>query len=538
MSAKIENYLGVCEEFGPTVALINPGDAPPGILFSQSRPTFPVLGLLKLGSALRKVLSPSIKVRYIDAAVIPNGNMIVQSYLSSNAHQLVVVGVSLLTSNYPTALKFLHTVKTMNRKVVTIVGNDHFSVFFDIIMQRQKHLIDYGFWGNDVVEGFAMLVADIIASRPLSMEKYPGLVYRNRYGRTIKNAEDPSEYSRLPAIDYSLVTAFDPFQELNYCLAQQRAFGGTFGKELRGMTIDLARGCPKFRSSGASNRDRRCSFCTIVPGTAPVVAMPTDRAWETIRVAVEEGFNFLFITADDLLFGFSSFVRSLAKSKPDWFSIMERNETSPKFLAYSRADAFVRCGAKTIEAACSRGLKQFFVGFDYFDPLSLEISRKPLRSFNGAGQLISEHYIKACQIIAANGIKVIAGVVINHLGTTRTLLDSNLSILKAILHSNREIFVAIEFGPLCPLPGSLDYEYLTCPNFAESTAEIFGLRVDKTKLQTFAEKYRNLDSPLVGDLTEDYIAGCCPDITLDDIEDFKHKLKEECSILGIPCGGP
>ena len=537
-SAKVGSSIGMRKELGPTVVLINPGDAPPGQLFSQSRPTFPVLGLLQLCSALSQALSPKITVRYIDAAVIPEGNMFVRSYLAENAQQLVVVGVSLLTSNYPPALDLLRTVKAMNPQVVTIVGNDHFSVFFECIMRRQKHLIDYGLWGNDVVEGFTQLVVDITESRSLSLEKYPGLIFRDRHDRTVRNAEDPSEYARLPTVDYSLLTSFDPFQALNYYLAQQRAFSGAFGRGLRGMTVELARGCQKFRSSDSSRRDRRCSFCAIVPGAAPVVAKPLDRAWETIRAAIDAGFNFLFVTADDLLFAFSSFVRSLAQSKPNWFLCLEKDGASPKFFAYSRADAFVRCGAKTIDAACSLGLKQFFVGFDYFDPLSLELSRKPLGSFSGAGQLIYRNYIEACEIIGANGIKVIGGVVINHLGMSRSLLDRNLSMLTAILRSNTEIFVAIEFGPLCPLPGSFDYEYLTHPNLAESTAAKFGLRVDKAKLETLAEKYRDDDAPLVGALTEDYVAGCCPDISLDDIEEFKRRLKEECGELGIPCGGP
>ena len=49
--------------------------------------------------------------------------------------------------------------KQCSPAIVNIIGNDHFSALYQEIMTRQQGVFDYGFCGNDVVEGFAKTFA-------------------------------------------------------------------------------------------------------------------------------------------------------------------------------------------------------------------------------------------------------------------------------------------------------------------------------------------------------------------------------------------
>src|SRR3989344_243919 len=100
--------------------------------------------------------------------------------------------------------------QALNPKIITIFGNDHFSALSNRIMEQQS-LVDYGFYGNDVVEGFTAFLVDLLAGQLKLLDKYSGLVYREKdkvkhntnalqlYNednkvRIIRNLETPEEY--------------------------------------------------------------------------------------------------------------------------------------------------------------------------------------------------------------------------------------------------------------------------------------------------------------------------------------------------------
>jgi hypothetical protein len=85
-------------------------------------------------------------------------------------------------------------VKRLNPNALVILGNDHFSALYERIMQRQGD-VDFGFYGNDVVTGFADFVADSLRGRVKSPDAYPGLVYRAADGTAAKVPEDAGEYT-------------------------------------------------------------------------------------------------------------------------------------------------------------------------------------------------------------------------------------------------------------------------------------------------------------------------------------------------------
>src|SRR5690606_39197634 len=108
------------------------------------------------------------------------------------------------------------------------------------------------------------------------------------------------EYSNLPLVDYKLVDSLLPHQE-KYFKGQNETYAFMRNRNLKSQVIDIGRGCVKF--SGKRMNDiplNACDFCGIIPG-AKSVSMPNyKRAWEVIKNAYDQGFNYLYITADEL----------------------------------------------------------------------------------------------------------------------------------------------------------------------------------------------------------------------------------------------
>jgi hypothetical protein len=100
-------------------------------------------------------------------------------------------------------------------------------------------------------------------------------------------------------------------------------------------------GCLKFK--GRRNESgiplNACDFCAIIPGGAALAAQSAQRAWATIRNAFEHGYNYLFVTADELPSTFWPLVRSMVAEMPEWYRQLDPAER-PRMMCYARADAF------------------------------------------------------------------------------------------------------------------------------------------------------------------------------------------------------
>ena len=167
---------------------------------SANTAIYPNLGLLTLMSALaQRILTHELG--YLDGTVYGNGT--IREFITENASSLKALCFSVLTANYGASIELARVAKTQNPNIITIFGNDHFSALAERIMRYQP-LVDFGFYGNDVVEGFTAFIVDFLAGQELSLETYPGLVYRTP-GTIHRNTERPDEYSRLPLVDYSLM---------------------------------------------------------------------------------------------------------------------------------------------------------------------------------------------------------------------------------------------------------------------------------------------------------------------------------------------
>ncbi len=196
----------------PQILLLNPATtAAPHKTFEPN--IYPNLGLLTLATSLQLTLRRNFvtaEVLYYDGALL--GDAFIYRYIAENAGRLAVIGYSAYTLNYRACLNLARHAKDCDGAIVNIIGNDHFSALYQEIMTRQSVVFDYGFYGNDVVEGFTNLVLDILTENIADLNSYPGLVFRDprSAGGVTRCPEDPVEFARLPLPDSPLLCGAQP----------------------------------------------------------------------------------------------------------------------------------------------------------------------------------------------------------------------------------------------------------------------------------------------------------------------------------------
>lgn len=501
---------------------------------SANTAIYPNLGLLTLMSALVKKI-PRCEVGYLDGTVY--GNLILRDFIINNAKSLKVICFSVLTANYGASIQFSRIAKALNPKIVTIFGNDHFSALSVRIMNQQS-LVDYGFYGNDVVEGFSEFVGDIILERLKSPDRYPGLVYREN--NEVKNAkikinlETPEEYGRLPLVDYSLADTVMKHLE-KYLSGQQKVYFFMRDQALKSQVVDIGRGCIKF--AGPREADipcNACDFCGIIPGQKAITQQSSSRAWEILKNAYDQGFNYFYITADELPLTMWGMLHRMAENKPDWYQDLR---DKPKMFGYARAEGFETEPDKIEVLVNSLGFNHFFIGFDGLSEISLTAMNKKSVSKKITHNDLVRQNLTALQSVVRQKCMVTAGLVVTHLGITREIMDENYRLLEKIVSTHPDTFAALDFGPLCPIPGSQSFRYLTNPEIAEVKAQDLGLRVNRPYLEIIKEKYRTNDCFDMNDMIHDFIEGCCPDIDQGVVDDHISRITDLANRYRIVVGG-
>lgn len=513
----------------PQILLVNP--ATTAACHKTFEPNiYPNMGLLTLATSLKSALSRrnvAAKVLYYDGALL--GDEFIRDYIAKNADRLAVIGYSTYTLNYGACVGLARHAKACNVGIINIIGNDHFSALYQEIITSQQGVFDYGFCGNDVVEGFTEFVLGILIGNVAELNSYPGLVFRDppADGGVTRCPENPSEFARLPLPDYALLDSLTPHADQYH--REQRAFYPYVREEgLRITVIDIARGCLKF--SGRRNESgiplNACDFCGIIPGANALSAQNAERAWEIIRNAFEQGYNYLFVTADELPSTFWPLLRDMADQMPEWYRDLRAAER-PRMMCYARADAFRERLRDRIDLLMNTlGFDHFFVGLDGFSSSSLRAMNKGInRRANDTDDLL-HHNLVACREIARRGGKLSAGAVITHMGITPEMLDTNFRMMRQIITQYPRLFVELNFELLCPIPGSLAFDYLRRPGMARARADALGLNVNDRYLEALHSKYRGKDELDPQELSSDFILGCCPDITKEMAHEYLHKVRQ------------
>ena len=387
-----------------------------------------------------------------------------------------------------------------------------------------------------MVEGFTKFVLDILRGSLAARTSYAGLVFRDSESASgvTRCPENPAEFPRLPLPDYSLLDSLVPHADRYH--REQLVFYDYMREEgLRTTVIDIARGCLKF--SGPRNESgiplNACDFCGIIPGSKALSAQNAQRAWEIIRNAFEQGYNYLFVTADELPTTFWPLVRDMADQMPEWYLSLKPAQR-PRMMGYARADAFRENLQDHMDVLMKTlGFDHFFVGLDGFSSVSLRAINKGInRRANDTSDLL-RHNLIACQEIARRGGRLTSGAVITHMGITPAMLETNFQMMERVLRQYSHLFMELDFELLCPIPGSLAFDYLRRPGMARARADALGLNVNDDNLEILHAKYRDKDDLDPQELISDFILGCCPDITVESAYEYLHKIQELVEDVGI-----
>jgi anaerobic magnesium-protoporphyrin IX monomethyl ester cyclase len=489
---------------------------------------------------------PRAEVGYVDGTVY--GNAIIKQIITANAVTLSVVCFSSLTANHGASLALASLAKTLNPRIVTVFGNDHFSALANRIMLNQP-VVDYGFYGNDVVEGFASFVSDYLTDRLSDLSLYHGLVYRRsdqvqqgvlpvlgdaRQTGVHRNSENPTEYGRLPLVDYSLMDSALPHRE-KYLAGQQKVYFFMREGLLKSQVIDIGRGCIKFAGERVADIPcNACDFCGIIPGVKPITMQSAERAWQILKNAYDQGYNYFYITADELPLTMWAMLRRMADHQPEWYRDLR---DKPRMFGYARAEGFETQPEKIDTLVRVLGFNHFFIGFDGLSEISLKSMNKQSVNPRYLHKDMVQQNLIALRSVVASDCLVTAGLVVTHLGITPDIMAENYALLQEVVDAHPTTFAALDFGPLCPIPGSQSFRYLTHPEVAEAKATELGLRVNRSYLESVKGKYLDQDCFDMNEMVHDFIEGCCPDITQADVDEHLAKITDLANRHHIVVGG-
>jgi hypothetical protein len=112
------------------------------------------------------------------------------------------------------------------------------------------------------------------------------------------------------------------------------------------------------------------------------------------------------------------------------------------------------------------------------------------------------------------------------MGITPQVLEMNYQMMCQMIRQYPNLFMELDFEMLCPIPGSLAFEYMRRPGAARARANALGVNVDDRYLEVLNSKYRGKDDLDPQELAHDFILGCCPDITVDLTHEYLRKIRQ------------
>lgn len=516
----------------PLVLLANPQNTRGS---SAGRSPYPNLGLLTLATAIQ-CKGTGADVCYYDGALLDDGGL--TELIKARAADIKVLGLSTFTYNFEQCIRHARLLKQHNPGAKVVMGNDHFSARYLQILERHVGVVDCGFVGNDIVEGFAQWVVDVVGDCLQADGRYPGLTKLSA-GVITRQPETPAEFERLPLVDYGLMESCVPHraeyrQEQHSLYSYLRESGREVG------LVDLARGCLKFAGARttAGTPLSACEFCGIIPGARAIASSSATRAWQTIKNAVDHGFGYLFVTADEFPWTFWPLLRDMAGAKPDWYLDLHVDDR-PRFMCYARADAFKPGFEERMSLAVNELLVEHFViGLDGLTEQSLRSMNKPMANGRESKMSMIEQNFHACSELHRRGAKLTAGMVLTHIGATSESLEANYRTLIKLLERYRDTFVELDFELLCPIPGSLAYDYFQVPETGIKRASELGVNIDAKALFAKAPLYREADFLDPEQMIDDFIEIFCPDISRGIADDMLFRIRAAVEDAGLvyECG--
>ncbi|MFH9818369.1 hypothetical protein [Streptomyces sp. NPDC017230] len=491
---------------------------------------FLCLGALSLVSSLAK--NPALEPLYVDGTITPLDEVL--ECITAHADRILAVCLGMLTANYEAGVLIARHAKDTDARITTVAGNDHFSSLPTVCMNASPSL-DYGFVGNEVVGPFTDLIGALRAAAPIDPTAFPGLVYRaDGLVHTTPTRAEPV----FSGYDYTLVDRVFPQTPL-----YTRQFGHRIAPRIHellgrtvtaGMPVDIGRGCVKFAADDA------CSFCSIHPGQLWRNQLTPAQAWAAIEAAWNAGYDYHYLTADELPLTFAQLLTGMAADTPAWWSALSENER-PLLVGYGRADGIA--DPRKTALLTSLGVRQIMIGMDAGAATSLAAMNKPVggrrRNVLAEAEKLYELNSQAITVARDHGMLIRAGFVVGHIGMTRALLTENLERILALITEGGKhgVFSAIDAEVLSPQPGARDYTYLTTPDAARQAAAKLGLTVaDDATLAAVSARWAHQDVVMPEDAMRDYTLALMPEITFDDLAQARATIRSHAKACGVVIG--
>ncbi|MGR2739282.1 B12-binding domain-containing radical SAM protein [Billgrantia sp. Q4P2] len=483
---------------------------------------FPHLGILSLASYVSMFGYESV---YFDGVAVSIDEL--YAYVGENSDKILAVCFSAITANFNSCLYIGEFVKSVDGSIKTIFGNDHFSVMHEKIMQRYWS-VDYGVVGNEVYQTLKALLDAIRDHGDISC-RLPSLVTKDIVSPGEGREEEINHY-----VDYSLIDGVFDHASVYKKNFQARLTGRIHDLTQRfvtsGVPVEIARGCIKFSGDDA------CSFCSIQYGGMWRNHLHHEQAWGAIKTAHDNGYDYLYITADELPLTFGRLLLDMDKFKPKWWLDLPIHKR-PMLVGYARADGMEK--SHVMEAMANIGFKILFVGIDAGAMKSLQALKKPLRKKDVIASSESMYManLNAMENARRFGVKIKAGFVLGHVGMDKELLYENVREYKNILSMGRDVIVSADVEMLSPEPGSKDYEYLINPEVARREAKALGLEIaEDAVLNEVACYYKDKDAFDREAAINDYIRAMMPTLCKGDIAAVRDEIRAYSKSLGIVVG--
>lgn len=352
-----------------------------------------------------------------------------------------IVGISSTSLAYPTALQLAEAAKEKGAFVV--LGGVHAFHLPEKVAQNRDY-IDVVVHGQGE-EAFSQLVLSN------DLKEIPNITYRSK-GKVQKNEDRFTKIGRLLAPDFSLVSDLDKYF--------------TNFRKHYGYKRENGKGLPVFSSSGCLYRLKTggCDFCSI-PDT-PYSLVDPDKYWENVRILQEQfGVNLIWDISDTFTSA-RSWIRRVAKSKPDDISVA--------FNIYGRVDDLDQ---EMIGYLIKIGVSEILLGVESFCDGTLQSVSKGFTS---------QQAIDAIKLLSEYGINVELSLVLGNYGETEESLKTTLETCERLqgLENIDENHSSI----LIPLPGSKVFNRLM--EIPELRRKYRGDLIDYASLQVeFLERF-------------------------------------------------
>lgn len=426
--------------------------------------TFPALGVVSLGTALRKLL-PEIDVVAIDGQVATMDEVL--QVLKSFKPDMV--GVSALSTSYRNSIRLLEESKTTG--AVTVLGNDQAAAKAPQIMAHQE-AVDF-LCTADVGEFVLPALIDALRGNR-DLASVPKLWYRQGVSARLSDAQD--EIPRRPhsdrrgAITANVLDAIPiPDRTLmpqanwdryldNYLTRYGRLHAN---EEITGVTtINRARGCARVKHP--------CHFCGIADLTLRFSS--AEVFWADVRRGQQQVDASIFYEAFDSMSSAPRGLEELAAAKPDDIG-------DPHFFVYNQA---AETTPRVVDLYRRIGVYRVNMGLESGDTRMLKLLKGQRDSL--------ENNKRAANLLKEAGILIYGSLVLGGPGETIESLENTIAFAQWLI--DNDMMAALEAQPLYPEFTALTGTWMMNPDLARKAAAEKGFRIeDPDLLERMPNKY-------------------------------------------------